>query len=75
MGFLTPEFIENFHFLRPLLLWALLPALALFLVLHYLQSSQSNWARAIDPALLPYLLDRGGGAGRSRMAADPGARA
>jgi Ca-activated chloride channel family protein len=55
---LPPEIIDNFHFLRPVLLLGLIPALVLFLLLHFLQSSQSNWSRAIDPQLLPYLLDK-----------------
>jgi len=58
MDFLPAVFIENFHFLRPLLLLGLLPALLFFFLLTFLQGSQSNWARAIDPQLLPYLLDR-----------------
>lgn len=55
---LPPEMIENFHFLRPLFLLGLIPAVVFFLLLHFLQSSQSNWSRAIDPKLLPYLLDK-----------------
>ena len=65
MAFLSAGFIENFHFLRPLLLLGLLPALILFLLLRYLQGSQSSWTRAIDPRLLPYLLDRKGGTSQS----------
>lgn len=59
---LPAEFVENFHFLRPVLLLGLVPALLLFLLLQFLQGSQSNWSKAIDPALLPYLLDRKAGA-------------
>jgi Ca-activated chloride channel family protein len=55
---LTSAFIENFHFLRPLLLLLLLPAVVVVLLLRFLQGSQSNWQQAIDPGLLPYLLDR-----------------
>lgn len=62
MWLLSAEFVENFHFLRPLLLLGLIPALLLFLLLQFLQGSQSNWSKAIDPALLPYLLDRKSGA-------------
>ncbi len=58
MGFLPAELVENFHFLRPMLLLALLPAVLLFVMLRFLQGSQSNWTRAIDPRLLPYLLDK-----------------
>ena len=52
------EFAENFHFLRPMLLLALIPAVALVLLLRYLQGSQSNWYQAIDSNLIPYLLDK-----------------
>ncbi len=58
MELLWTEFSENFHFLRPMLLLALIPALALVLLLRYLQGSQSNWYQAIDSKLLPYLLDK-----------------
>lgn len=52
------EFVANFHFLRPLLLLALIPALLLVLSMIFLQGQGSLWSRAIDPALLPFLLDR-----------------
>lgn len=58
MSLLPPELLANFHFLRPLWLLALVPAMVLALLLRYLQGSQSNWSQAIDPSLLPYLLDR-----------------
>lgn len=58
MMLLPPEFIENFHFLRPLLLLGLIPAIVLFLLLYFLQRGQSSWTRAIDPQLLPFLLDK-----------------
>ncbi|HHX83024.1 MAG TPA: VWA domain-containing protein, partial [Pseudomonadaceae bacterium] len=65
MDFLSAGFIENFHFLRPMLLLGLVPALFLFLLLRYLQGNQSSWTRAIDPSLLPYLLDRNNGTSQS----------
>lgn len=58
MNFLPAGFAENFHFLRPLFLLGLIPAFVLFVLLRYLQGNRSNWTRAIDPSLLPYLLDR-----------------
>jgi Ca-activated chloride channel family protein len=58
MNQLWADIVENFHFLRPLLLLGLIPAVALVLLLRYLQGSQSNWTQAIDPRLLPYLLDK-----------------
>jgi Ca-activated chloride channel homolog len=58
MGLLWNEISTNFHFLRPMFLLALIPAFALVLLLRYLQGSQSSWQQAIDPRLLPYLLDK-----------------
>ncbi len=48
---------ENFHFLRPLWLLALIPALLLVAYLWRINESASSWDRAIDKDLLPYLLD------------------
>ena len=48
---------ENFHFLRPLWLLALIPALLLVVYLWRINESASSWDRAIDKDLLPYLLD------------------
>ena len=50
--------MAHFHFLRPEWFWALVPAIILFLVLRSRYARQSNWEDTIDPALLPYLLDR-----------------
>ncbi|MES2623904.1 MAG: VWA domain-containing protein [Pseudomonadota bacterium] len=58
MNFLPADLVENFHFLRPLFLLAIIPALLLVLLLRFLQSSQSSWQLAIDARLLPYLLDK-----------------
>ena len=58
MNGLPAEFVENFHFLRPLFLYALIPALMLILLLKLAQTRQNSWVRAIDPRLLPYLLDK-----------------
>ena len=65
MNQLWTELNANFHFLRPLFLLALIPAVALVLLLRYLQGSQSNWQQAIDPSLLPYLLDKSASAQQS----------
>ncbi len=51
------EFVANFHFLRPLWFYALVPGLLLFLTLRYRQSHHSNWENAIDPHLLPHILE------------------
>jgi Ca-activated chloride channel family protein len=58
MSWLPADFISNFHFLRPLFLLALIPAVLMVLLLRFLQSNQSSWQQAIDPTLLPWLLDK-----------------
>lgn len=57
MEFMLPNF-QDFHFLRPLWLLALLPALLFLLALWRINSSVTAWDRAVDHQLLPYLLDR-----------------
>ena len=54
---LLTEMAANFHFLRPAWFHAITPALLLFLLLRYRQRHHSNWEQAIDPHLLPHLLD------------------
>lgn len=58
MTFLPAEMLENFHFLRPVFLWGLLPAFIIVCLLLFIQNNRSTWSRAIDPALLPFLLDK-----------------
>ena len=48
--------LQQFHFLRPEWFWALLPAIALYLLLRARQARSSNWESAIDAQLLPFLL-------------------
>lgn len=48
--------LANFHFLRPLWLLALIPALFFFRRLWILESSSTAWQKVIDQSLLPYLL-------------------
>jgi Ca-activated chloride channel family protein len=48
--------VANFHFLRPLWLLALIPALFFFRRLWILESSSTAWQKVIDQSLLPYLL-------------------
>ncbi len=57
MEFSTAIFNE-FHFLRPWWLLALLPAMVFVFALWRMNSSLSAWDKAIDKNLLPYLLDR-----------------
>jgi Ca-activated chloride channel family protein len=47
----------EFHFLRPLWLLAIIPAVLLVAALWRQRSQASLWNRAIDPTLLPHLLD------------------
>ncbi len=49
--------LNEFHFLRPLWLLALIPALLFVVYLWRLNETASAWDRAIDKELLPYLLD------------------
>lgn len=59
MELLIPaNLIDNFHFLRPLWLLALIPALVFVIALWRVNSVVTAWDRAIDKTLLPFLLDR-----------------
>ena len=49
---------DNFHFVRPLWLAGIIPALILFFLLRFAQLRSNGWNKAIDPSLLPHLLDR-----------------
>ncbi|MBC53591.1 MAG: hypothetical protein CMQ34_07105 [Gammaproteobacteria bacterium] len=48
--------LSQFHFLRPLWLLALIPALFFFSRLWRLDAKGSAWHKVIDKSLLPYLL-------------------
>ena len=50
--------IDNFHFLRPIWLLALIPVLLFFFAMWRVNSVVTAWDKAIDKNLLPYLLDR-----------------
>lgn len=59
MELLIPvSMIENFHFLRPLWLLGLIPAIVFVIALWRVNSVVTAWDRAIDKSLLPFLLDR-----------------
>lgn len=62
-------FPENFHFLRPEWLFALLPALALAVYFWKgrLQSGSSGWTQYVDPHLLSHLSLSGGHERRNRL--------
>lgn len=51
-----PEFIQNFHFLRPFWLLSLLPALALWWQIRRGQDRAASWTQFIDPHLLEHLV-------------------
>jgi Ca-activated chloride channel family protein len=59
-------FIENFHWLRPWWLLALVPVLVFAGILWRRHSSSQQWQKHIAPSLLPTLLD-GGIAGKSSL--------
>jgi Ca-activated chloride channel family protein len=50
--------LADFHFIYPLWLLALVPILALYLLLQRQQNATSQWRRLISPNLLPYLIDK-----------------
>lgn len=58
MEILPVSLVENFHFLRPLWLFGLIPAFLFFIALWRISSVATSWDKAIDKSLLPYLLDR-----------------
>ncbi len=55
---MTGEMLAQFHFLRPEWFYGIIPVVLLFLFLRARHARGSNWERAIDSALLPFLLDK-----------------
>ncbi len=53
----VPTIVENFHFLRPLFFLGLIPAALIVATLSFQNSKNTNWSKAIDPSLLPFLLE------------------
>lgn len=51
------ELLAQFHFLRPLWLLAIIPALLLVALLWKCKGSAANWRAAIAPDLIEYLLE------------------
>ena len=51
---------DTLHFLRPQWLWALLLVPAALLVIAYRRRRRGQWQAAVDPHLLPHLLEGGG---------------
>ena len=59
MDILIPaNMIQDFHFLRPIWLLALVPAVIFFVAMWRINTVVTAWDKAIDKSLLPYLLDR-----------------
>ena len=59
MELLIPaNLLQDFHFLRPLWLLALIPTLLFFVAMWRINTVVTAWDKAIDKSLLPYLLDR-----------------
>ena len=59
MEILIPvSLVDNFHFLRPIWLLALIPVLLFFVAMWRVNSVVTAWDKAIDKNLLHYLLDR-----------------
>ncbi|MFL2850814.1 MAG: VWA domain-containing protein [Pseudohongiellaceae bacterium] len=59
MDILIPaNIINDFHFLRPIWLLGLIPALIFFIAMWRINTVVTAWDKAIDKNLLPYLLDR-----------------
>ncbi len=50
---------ENFHFLRPLFLWLLLPAFVILLIGLFGLREQAKWKMVIAPHLRPYVIRKG----------------
>ena len=59
MEILIPaNIIQDFHFLRPAWLVAIIPAIIFVVAMWRVNSNITAWDRAIDKNLLPFLLDR-----------------
>ncbi|NKB31835.1 MAG: VWA domain-containing protein [Pseudomonadales bacterium] len=59
MDILIPAtIVQDFHFLRPIWLLALVPAIIFFFAMWRINTVVTAWDKAIDKSLLPYLLDR-----------------
>ncbi len=54
---MNAETLTALHFLRPDWFYGFIPVIILFALLRYRQSNSSRWQKAIDPALLPFLLE------------------
>jgi Ca-activated chloride channel homolog len=48
--------LEEFHFIRPIWLFAIIPFLVMLWLLLRRQLNSGNWAKVCDPQLLPHIL-------------------
>jgi len=53
------QFLTDFHFIRPLWLLGLLPAVLCFGLIKKINQQTGNWEKVIHPTLLPYLMQDG----------------
>jgi Ca-activated chloride channel family protein len=61
-----PFELSDFHFIRPMLLWLLIPALLLIYQLKQNAKNQSAWQNVISPHLLKFLFESGGKLGNKQ---------
>ncbi len=54
------ELFDNFHFIRPLWFYALIPAVLLFIWLFLKKQQSVNWSKICDQELLDYFLVQNG---------------
>ena len=55
------QFLTEFHFIRPLWLLGIVPAVLCFSVINKISRQSGNWEKVINPDLLPYLMQNGSG--------------
>lgn len=53
------QFLTEFHFIRPLWLLGILPAVLCLGVINNISRQSGNWEKIINPDLLPYLMQNG----------------
>lgn len=53
------QFLTDFHFIRPLWLLGLIPAVLCFGIIKKINQQTGNWEKVINPVLLPYLMQNG----------------
>ena len=53
------QFLTDFHFIRPLWLLGLLPAVLCYGLIKKINQQTGNWEKVINPTLLPYLMQDG----------------